>query len=91
MAAGKKNCCFFYIFFVFRIDIKQKKSVYYNYKAGTNALKKIKLQRHSGKTGKVEIMWYVLDSNGNVVATGMSEIASRQMARRIGGKAVWDC
>ena len=36
-------------------------------------------------------MWYVFDSNGNVVATGMSEIAPRQMARRIGGKAVWDC
>lgn len=36
-------------------------------------------------------MWYVFDSNGNVVAKGMSEIASRQMARRIGGKAVWDC
>lgn len=36
-------------------------------------------------------MWYVLDSNGNVVMSGLSEIESRQMARRIGGKAVWDC
>lgn len=36
-------------------------------------------------------MWFVFDSNGNVVAKGLSEIASRQMARRIGGKAVWSC
>ena len=36
-------------------------------------------------------MWYVLDSNGNVVMSGLSEIASRQMARRIDGKAIWDC
>ena len=36
-------------------------------------------------------MWYVLDSNGNVVAKGMTEIASRQMARQIDGKAVWNC
>ena len=90
MAAGKKTDAFLY-FFCTLYWHKTKKSVYYNHKAGTKALKKIKLQRHSGKTGKVEIMWYVFDSNGNVVATGMSEIASRQMARRIGGKAVWDC
>ena len=36
-------------------------------------------------------MWYVFDSDGKVIISGLSEIASRQMARRIDGKAVWSC
>ena len=36
-------------------------------------------------------MWYVFDSNGTVVMRGLSEIVSRQMAKRIDGKAVWSC
>ena len=37
-------------------------------------------------------MWFVFDANGNVVAKGFkSEIEARQFAKRIGGKAVWDC
>ena len=36
-------------------------------------------------------MWFVFDSNGNVVAKGMSEIASRQLAKKIDGRAVWTC
>ena len=36
-------------------------------------------------------MWFVFDENGVMVATFEYEIEARQLARRINGKAVWDC
>lgn len=36
-------------------------------------------------------MWFVFDENGNCVAKGMTELQARTLARKINGKAVWNC